>query len=40
MRAQTDVIAQSRRLSEIVITDPNRVQLVVTSLVVLDLKQA
>ncbi len=36
MRAQTDVIAQSRRLSEIVITDPNRVQLVVTSLVVLE----
>jgi hypothetical protein len=36
MRAQTDVIAQSRKLSEIVITDPTRVQLVVTSLVVLE----
>jgi PIN domain len=39
MRAQTDVIDQSRRLSEMVITDPNRVQLVVTSLVVIEWNQ-
>ena len=39
IRAQTDVIAQSRRLSEIGITDPDRVQLVVTSLVVLEWNQ-
>jgi PIN domain len=39
MRAQTDLIAQCRSLSEIVITDPNRVQLVVTSLVVLEWNQ-
>jgi hypothetical protein len=39
VRAQTELIAQCRRLSEIVITDPNRVQLVVTSLVVLEWNQ-
>ncbi|MGO9597298.1 MAG: PIN domain-containing protein [Isosphaeraceae bacterium] len=39
MREQTDVIAQSWRLSEIVINDPNLVQLVMTSLVVLEWEQ-
>jgi hypothetical protein len=36
MRGQSDLIADSRRLSEFVITDPDQVQLVVTSLVVLE----
>jgi hypothetical protein len=36
MRSQTDLIEGCRRLSEIVVTDPDRVQLVVTSLVVIE----
>ena len=39
MRSQMDVIAQTRALSEKVTLDPNRVQLVVTSLVVLEWNQ-
>jgi hypothetical protein len=39
MREQTDVIDQSWKLSEIVINDPRLVQLVVTSLVVLEWEQ-
>jgi len=35
-RGQTDRIAECRRLSEIVVTAPERVQLVVTSLVLLE----
>ena len=36
MRSQTDMIEGCRRLSEIVVTDPDRVQIVVTSLVVIE----
>ena len=36
MRSQTDLIDGCRRLSEIVVTDPDRVQLIVTSLVVIE----
>ena len=36
MRSQTDLIEACRRLSEIVVTNPDRVQLVVTSLVVIE----
>src|SRR5271157_3698808 len=36
MRSQTDLIEGCRRPSEIVVTDPDRVQLVVTSLVVIE----
>lgn len=39
VRGQTDRIAECRRLSEIVDTAPERVQLVVTSLVVLEWSQ-
>jgi hypothetical protein len=39
MRSQMDVIAQTRALSEKVTLDPNRVQLVVTSLVVVEWNQ-
>ncbi len=39
IRGQTDRIAECRRLSEIVVTAPERVQLVVTSLVLLEWSQ-